>query len=125
MRVAVFSDVHGNLRALEAVLAEIEVRGPFDQVINGGDLAFGGPHPREVVDLLMQRDYPTVLGNTDVWMAGIKPGGGSVAARARRQLDSRHEEYIRRFPTSHRIEPPGEPPLVVVHATPTSVEDVL
>jgi Icc-related predicted phosphoesterase len=73
----------------------------------------------------MQRDYPTVLGNTDVWIAGIKPGGGGVAAWARRQLDSRHEEYIRRFPTSHRIEPPGEPPLVVVHATPTSVEDVL
>jgi putative phosphoesterase len=125
MRVAVFSDVHGNLRALEAVLAEIEARGPFDHVINGGDLAYGGPHPREVMDLLMQREYPTVLGNTDVWIAGMKQGGGSVVSWARRQLEPRHEEYIRGFPTSHRIEPSGEPPLVVVHATPTSVEDVL
>ena len=125
MRVAVFSDVHGNLRALEAVLAEIEVRGPFDHVINGGDLAFGGPRPREVVDLLVQRGYPTVLGNTDVWIAGIEPGGGSVASWARQQLERHHQEYIKRFPTAHRIEPPGGPPLVVVHATPMSLADVL
>jgi len=125
MRVAVFSDVHGNLRALEAVLAELEVRGPFDHVINGGDLAFGGPRPREAVELLMQRGYPTVLGNTDVWIAGIEPGGGSVASWARRQLGPRHEEYLRGFPRTHRIEPPGGPPLVIVHATPMSLGDVL
>ena len=85
MRVAVFSDVHGNVRALEAVLAELGARGPFDHVINGGDLAYGGPRPREAIDLLMQRAYPAVLGNTDVWIAGIEPGGGSVVAWARRQ----------------------------------------
>ncbi len=125
MRVAVFSDVHGNVRALEAVLGELEIRGPFDHVIDGGDLAFGGPRPREALDLLMQRGYPTVLGNTDVWIAGIEQGGGSVAAWARRQLDPRHEAYIKRFSMSHRIEPSEGPPLVVVHATPTSLGDVL
>lgn len=125
MRVAVFSDVHGNARALEAVLAELGARGPFDHVINAGDLAFGGPRPREAMDLLMERAYPTLLGNTDVWIAGIEPAGGSVVAWARRQLLPRHEAYLRRLPTSHRIEPPGEPPLVVVHATPTSLSDML
>jgi putative phosphoesterase len=125
MRVAVFSDVHGNVRALEAVLAELEARGPFDRVVNGGDLAYGGPRPREAMDLLMQRAYPTVLGNTDVWIAGIEPGGGSVVAWARRQLGPPHEAYLRALPTSHRIEPPGGQPLVVVHATPTSLSDLL
>ena len=125
MRVAVFSDVHGNVRALEAVLAELGTRGPFDHVINGGDLAYGGPRPREAMDLLIQRAYPTVLGNTDVWIAGIEPGGGGVVAWARRQLAPSHEAYLRRLPTSHRIEVPGAPPLVVVHATPTSLSDLL
>ena len=120
MRVAVFSDVHGNVRALEAVLAELGARGPFDHVINGGDLAYGGPRPREAMDLLMQRAYPTVLGNTDVWIAGIEP-----VAWARRQLAPSHEAYLRRLPTLHRIEAPGAPPLVVVHATPTSLSDLL
>ncbi len=125
MRVAVFSDVHGNVRALEAVLAEIKARGPFDAVVNGGDLVYGGPRPREAIDLLMQGGYPTVLGNTDVWIAGMEPGGGETVAWARRQLEPRHEAFIRRLPRAHRIEPPGAPPLVVVHATPTSLSDML
>lgn len=125
MRVAVFSDVHGNLRALEAVLAEIDVRGPFEHIVNGGDLVFGGPHPRGALELQMQRGYPTVLGNTDVWIAGMEPGGGGVVAWARRQLEPRHEEFLRGLPRAHRIEPQGAPPLVVVHATPTSLSDLL
>src|SRR5438445_7438575 len=104
-----FSDVHGNVRALEAVLAELGARGPFDQVINGGDLAFGGPRPREAMDLLMQGAYPTVLGNTDVWIAGIEESGSSVVAWTRRQLLPVHEEFLRKLPTSHRVEPPGGP----------------
>jgi predicted phosphodiesterase len=125
MRVAVFSDVHGNVRALEAVLAEMKARGPFDAVVNGGDLVYGGPRPREAIDLLMQGSDPTVLGNTDVWIAGMEPGGGETVAWARRQLEPRHEAFIRSLPRAHRIEPPGGPPLVVVHATPTSLSDLI
>jgi len=125
MRVAIFSDVHGNLRALEAVLAEIRARGPFDQIINAGDLAFGGPRPREAVDLLMQGTYPTLMGNTDMWVAGIEHSGSEVVAWARRRLEPQHEEFLARLPRSYRIEPPAGPPLVVVHATPTSLSDVL
>jgi putative phosphoesterase len=125
MRVAIFSDVHGNVRALEAVLAELGTRGPFDQVINAGDLAFGGPRPREAMDLLIPAGYPTVLGNTDAWVAGIEESGGTVVSWTRRQLEPRHEEFLRQLPRSHRIEPPGGPPLVIVHATPTSLSDLL
>lgn len=43
MRVAIFSDVHGNAAALEAVLAELERLGPFDRRICAGDVALLGP----------------------------------------------------------------------------------
>jgi putative phosphoesterase len=125
MRVAVLSDVHGNLAALEAVLAALDARGPYDAIVNAGDLVFGGPRPREALDLLMQRNYPTILGNTDVWIAGMEPGGGSVVAWARRQLGKEHEDYLRGLPRRHRIEQSGAPPLVIVHATPTSLSDLL
>jgi predicted phosphodiesterase len=49
MRVAIVSDIHGNLSALEAVLADLEEVHP-DLVLHGGDLALGGPHPAEVAD---------------------------------------------------------------------------
>jgi putative phosphoesterase len=123
MRVAIFSDVHGNVRALEAVLAEIRARGPFDQVVNGGDLAFGGPRPRETMALLRLRRYPTVIGNTDEWVAGLAGGPGAVVEWTRRELSPEDLEALRRLPWSHRIEPPGGPSLVVVHATPSSTND--
>lgn len=49
LRIAAFSDIHGNLTALEAVLADIEQRG-VDPLICLGDLAALGPHPRVGVE---------------------------------------------------------------------------
>lgn len=123
MRIAIFSDVHGNARALEAVLADVQARGSFDQIINGGDLAFGGPRPREAMALLMARAYPTVVGNTDQWVAGLAGGSTPLVEWARRQLSPEHLEYLRGLPMSHRVEPPGMPPLVIVHATPASTTE--
>ena len=51
MRVAAISDIHGNLPALEAVLAEIDAEG-VDEIVVAGDTAHG-PWPAEVVDLLV------------------------------------------------------------------------
>ena len=65
MRLAIFSDVHGNLAALEAVLADIERRGPFDAFGVAGDLCEWGPQPREVLERLRALAYPVVQGNTD------------------------------------------------------------
>ena len=50
LRVAALYDVHGNLPALEAVLAEVEREG-VDAIVVGGDIAAGPPQPREVVEL--------------------------------------------------------------------------
>lgn len=64
MRLAVVSDVHGNLTALEAVIADIDRRA-VDRVVHGGDLALMGPRPAEVIDRIRELGWPGVVGNTD------------------------------------------------------------
>jgi len=61
---AVFSDVHGNLPALEAILADIERRGIPDTLCLG-DLVGYGPSPNEVALLVRERGIPTLMGNYD------------------------------------------------------------
>lgn len=64
MRIAIVSDIHGNLSALEAVIADIERRAP-DLVLHGGDLALMGAHPAQVIDRVRELRWPGVVGNTD------------------------------------------------------------
>jgi predicted phosphodiesterase len=64
MRVALVADIHGNLTALEAVVADLRRRAP-DVVVHGGDLALMGPRPAEVVDRVRELGWPGVVGNTD------------------------------------------------------------
>lgn len=64
MRIAIVSDVHGNRRAFEAVLADLRQVAP-DVVLHGGDLAYGGAHPAEIVDQIRALGWPGVRGNTD------------------------------------------------------------
>ena len=64
MRIAVVSDIHGNLAAFEAVLADLRETSP-DLILHGGDLADGGSSPAEVVDRVRNLGWPGVLGNTD------------------------------------------------------------
>src|SRR5215470_16026288 len=69
MRVAVLSDIHANLTALDAVIADLRTTAP-DLVVHGGDLMAGGPRPAEVIDRIRELNWPGVLGNTDemLWM---------------------------------------------------------
>lgn len=64
MRLALFSDIHSNLHALEAVLADMGRRA-IDQMICLGDITMKGPLPKECVDRVRQLGCPVVLGNTD------------------------------------------------------------
>lgn len=68
LRVAVVTDIHGNLPALEATLGAIDAIG-VDQLYCGGDLVGYGPHPNEVCRLLAERDIPTIYGNYDYAIA--------------------------------------------------------
>jgi predicted phosphodiesterase len=64
MRVALVSDIHGNLTALEAVIADLDRRVP-DVVLHGGDLVLMGPEPAQVLDRVRELGWPGVVGNTD------------------------------------------------------------
>jgi predicted phosphodiesterase len=64
VRTAIVADIHGNLTALEAVIADLEGRAP-DVVLHGGDLALAGGQPAEVVDRVRELGWPGVVGNTD------------------------------------------------------------
>jgi len=64
MRIAILSDIHGNLTALEAVLADLRATAP-DEVLFGGDLADSGSSPVEVVDRVRDLRWRCIFGNTD------------------------------------------------------------
>ena len=68
MRIAIVSDVHGNLAALEAVIADLEEQRP-ELVVHGGDLAWNGPRPVECVDRVRELGWPGVKGNMDEALA--------------------------------------------------------
>lgn len=68
MRLAIFSDVHGNRFALETVLRAIAVDGSFDAVIAAGDLALGGADPAGCVDLIREAGALAVYGNTETYL---------------------------------------------------------
>jgi len=68
MRIAIVSDIHANLTALEAVVADLQQQRP-DLVVQGGDLLSGGARPADVIDRVRDLKWPGVYGNTDemVW----------------------------------------------------------
>jgi len=65
MRTAVIADIHGNLTAFQAVLANIDSQ-KIDRIINLGDFIGYGPEPEAVAQLLFERQIPSILGNHEV-----------------------------------------------------------
>ena len=85
MRIAVLSDVHANLHALEAVLADVD-GGGFDELWSLGDLVGYGPRPNECAALLRERAALCLAGNHDLVVLGkisIAAFAGDAAAAAR------------------------------------------
>ena len=71
MRVAVLSDIHGNVQGLEAVMTDVVEQG-CEHVYCLGDLALAGPQPKDVMDYVMDQDTWTVIqGNTDKMIANF------------------------------------------------------
>ena len=121
--IAVISDIHGNLWALEAVLAELDRLGP-EQVVVGGDLALGGPKPAECVALVRRRGYPSIRGNTDEWITRKPPAVTDGITWCAARLSDEDRRFIADLPFLWRHEAEAGD-LVVVHATPWSISDVV
>jgi predicted phosphodiesterase len=102
--IAVLSDIHGNRRALEAVLAEIERRRIL-RLVNLGDSLYGPFDPRPVADRLVELRVPTVSGNEDRVLVLPDQAPRTAAAplsRAARftlaRLDAEHLAWLRALP---------------------------
>lgn len=91
--VAVITDIHGNLPALEAALARIDALG-IDEIYCGGDLVGYGPHPNEVCALIAERRIPTIYGNYDYAIArDLDDCGCAYITPADRALGQRSVEW--------------------------------
>lgn len=111
MRYAIFTDVHANLEALEAVLAKIDELAkeqPIDQIWFLGDLVGYGPNPNECIDILLARTNMIIAGNHDWAAVGkIDLDDFSTAARisaewTAEQLTEEHRAFLINLP--ERIE---------------------
>lgn len=140
MRIAVFSDVHGNPFACRAVLDAIAADGAFDAVVNAGDICSNGSGPAACVDMLREAGVWTVYGNNDqyivwpdvlpkddlhmrMWHDKIVPH----LAWQREQLGAERIAWLARLPFDLRFSPTVNPDddLLVVHANPKNIETMI
>lgn len=92
-RVAVITDIHGNLPALQAALARIDQLG-IETIYCGGDLVGYGPHPNEVVALIQERGIPTIYGNYDYAIGrNLDDCGCAYITQHDRELGQRSVEW--------------------------------
>jgi predicted phosphodiesterase len=113
MRVAALYDVHGNLPALEAVLAEVDREG-VDAIVCGGDTC-AGPMPREALELLQERGARFVRGNAD------RELGDWPAER----LTGEQRALLGQLPLSVSLEVDELGGVLFCHATPRSDEEII
>jgi len=117
MRIAVISDVHGNLPALEAVLADLAGRAP-DLTVNLGDCASSPLWPSETMALLETHRFPTVRGNHDRWVAELDVEAMSPTDRYTHDaLSSVQRSSLGGLPTSLALD---DGRVLAVHGTPAS-----
>ncbi len=144
MPIALFSDIHANLPALNAVLADMDARQP-DMRFCLGDLVGYAPWPNEVVDAIRSRGIPTIAGNYDEGV-GLNSGdcgcayktdedsarGAASIAFTNATVTDATRTYLHRLPRHLRIErqAPRQPDaptinLLLVHGSPRRINEYL
>ena len=126
MRLAVLADVHGNLPALEAVLADVQQH-DVDGIIVAGDIVGGGPQDVEVIQLLRALDSWMIRGNNDDYFlaydSGTAPQGwrlGEQWASLRwsySRLDRETLDLLASLPEQRVVDLPGTVPIRIVHGS--------
>lgn len=129
MRVAALYDIHGNLPALDAVLAEVEEAGA-ELVLVGGDVALG-PMPRETVERLLSLGTGARFfrGNCDRELVGSNAEPEGLWAERSRwtaaQLTEEQRTLLAGLPETAVVEVDGLGPTLFCHATPRSDEEIV
>ena len=136
MRVAAFSDIHGNLHALQAVLADIAARGA-DRVVCLGDLVGYGAFPNEVIERIRTAGIPTLAGNYDDGVGFDREDCGCAYRTAderergdrslrwtRRVVTAVNKAWLRALPGELRFEGDGQR-VLCVHGSPRRINEYL
>jgi putative phosphoesterase len=135
-RVAIITDIHANLPALQAALRRVDEL-DVDGLYCGGDLVGYGPHPNEVCALIAERGIPTIYGNYDYAIArDLEDCGCAYVTPHDRELgqqsvdwtlahtDARSKQFMRELPFDLRFEV-GERSVHLVHGSPRKVNEYL
>ena len=136
MRIAIFSDIHGNLQALDAVLTDIGAQRP-DAVYCLGDLVGYGANPNEVTERLRREAYPTVMGNYDDGVGFDRDECGCAyreeaeRERGQRSLEwtkarvtPENKAFLRSLANEVRFEADGRR-ILLVHGSPRKINEYL
>jgi predicted phosphodiesterase len=126
VRVAVVSDIHGNVRGLDACLTDLEAQGGADRIVGAGDLCAQGPWPREVLERLEDVGAECLLGNTDRYIVSDEADEGDAESLhwLRERLGAEWLAWLAALPFSVAV---GDGPggLLIVHASPRSDDEHL
>ena len=136
MRIAVLTDVHANLTALRAVLADIRAHGPFHLIVSGGDQLCGGPRPLETWDELESAGVTMLKGDTerDLALGSFKPVPGrglrrdlilSVFDWTLQLVPPDLRERVAALPEQLRLRVDGGPELLLAHANGVNLDDFI
>lgn len=136
MKIAFFSDLHGNLAALQAVLEDIDRR-EVDMGFCGGDLVGYGAFPNEVIDLLRLRHWPVIMGNYDQGVGQDADDCGCAyrdevsralgqrsMAWTKKRVTAGNKAYLRNLPTKIGLVINGKK-ILMVHGSPRRINEYL
>lgn len=139
MRLALFSDIHANLPALQSVLASIDAHRP-DHVFCLGDLVGYAPFPNEVVELIRRRNIATIAGNYDEGV-GVNSDdcgcayqtdedqerGNQSIAYTNEVIHADHRRWLRELPRHIRLQvgPKAKTSILLVHGSPRKINEYL
>lgn len=136
MKIAVISDIHANLHALQAVWEDLTAQSP-DEVYCLGDLVGYGAHPNEVTQFIRERGIPTLMGNYDEGVGFDLEDCGCVykdpeldrlgdlsLAWSRQHTTAENKAYLRELPMQIRLEA-HKPHLLLVHGSPRKMNEYL
>jgi predicted phosphodiesterase len=136
MRIAVFSDIHGNDFAFEAVEVDIKKQ-QVDQLVCLGDAIQGGPQPKQTVERLRRLNCPVVMGNADAWLlSGVETGDEDIPPERLKKMEAIRQwslsqltdddrAFISSFQPTITIPLGADLKLLCFHGTPVSFDDVV
>ncbi|MDF2594948.1 MAG: phosphodiesterase, family [Clostridia bacterium] len=135
-RIAIISDIHANIEALDAVLEHIKGQ-KCEAIFCTGDLVGYGPRPNEVIDKIRKGHIPTIMGNYDEAVGFLLPACGCYNSDVRAKMHSTNSlkwtitqttpinrEFLRNLPEELEIEL-GDKKVLLMHATSDSISEYI